>query len=160
MKKLVVLMSILLLGGTFYAQGVDKKAETATAFINKGMGYFQAAKTDADITAALMKINQKDGEFASTVYSIFVIDFNGVTHANSTFPEFVGKNFIALKDPDGVEFVKLYITNAKSPKGEGWCEYKFLLADKKTTGVKQAYIKKLPQKINGIEAFIGCAFEK
>jgi cytochrome c len=98
-------------------------------------------------------INQPDGKFSSVEYSVFVIDFQGVTQANSTFPEFVGKNFIALKDPDGVEFVKEYVNVAQN-KGSGWCEYKFLLPDKVSTAVKLAYISKLPVKINGVDAWI------
>ena len=160
MKKTVLIVSLALVGCVLFAQATSKRLEGATAFVNKAYAYFQSAKSDADISAALAKINQKGGDFTSTEFSTFVIDFNGVTHANSTFPEFVGKNFIALKDPDGVEFVKMYINAAKSAKGEGMCEYKFLLADKKTTGVKQAFIKKLPIKIAGADVFVGCAYEK
>lgn len=155
MKKLLIVLFSLFLCEVIFSQDMALNREKAIGFVEKVYTQFE---TNSNISSVLRNIMKDEGEFASSEFSIFVIDFNGLTAANSTFPEFVGKNFLALKDPNGIEFVKLYIDTAA--KGDGWCEYHFLTADKVTTGDKIAYVKKLPVQINNIDAFVGCAFKQ
>jgi methyl-accepting chemotaxis protein len=75
---------------------------------------------------------------------ILAYDYAGTTlvHAN---PKNIGVNRIAVKDPDGIEFVRLFVSIARSPAGTGIARYS---AEKGAGGAvlpKVTVIQNLPE---------------
>lgn len=125
----------LALGANAFAAadyGVAKDAET---MVQKAVKHFAAVGKDkafADFgTPAWV---DRD------VYLV-VLDFTGHVVAHGTNPKLIGKDFMALKDPDGVAFTALMVEVAKT-KGKGWTDYRFTDPISKKVLPKASYCEK------------------
>lgn len=97
------------------------------------------------LESVLADINNANSIYQSNDFTVFCIDFEGNTLANSTFEAYRGKNVLEIQDPKGRYFVKEYIQIAKE-KGEGFLEYQFMLPNKKKVGPKRCFVKRVPEK--------------
>ena len=112
------------------------KAE-AEAMVAKGVAAVKAKgeAVYADITAPSKTFVDRD------LYLV-VYDNTGKCLAHGQNPKQVGKDLIALKDPDGKEFIKERVQLA-STKAKFWQDYKFTDPLTKTVQPKQAYCEKV-----------------
>ena len=72
---------------------------------------------------------------------VFVYDFNGKCLAHGANPKLVGKDLIALKDPDGKPLIKMLVDVAKD-KGNGWTD---------TVKFRNPITDKIQTRVNYIE---------
>ena len=85
---------------------------------------------------------------------IIVYDLDGKNLAQGANPKLVGKNLIALKDPDGKPLIKMFVDLAKD-KGKGWVEnYKFLNPVSQKIESKSMYLER-----DG-DTLVGCGIYK
>jgi hypothetical protein len=74
---------------------------------------------------------------------ISVYDLKGNNLAHGSNPKLVGKNLMGLKDPEGVEFIKM-ITAVAVEKGKGWSgNYKFINPVTKVMQSKAIYVERV-----------------
>ena len=91
---------------------------------------------------AIKTFNDKNGKFVKGNRYIFAYDFDGNALAHPIQPEFIGKNRIDIKDPNGVEYIRDMIALAKS--GSGFIYYiKPDPARNMTQGFKFSYVTKV-----------------
>lgn len=120
-----------------HAAGERASKAEAEAMVAKGVAAVKA-KGDgayADITAPSKTFVDRD------LYLV-VYDNTGKCLAHGQNAKQVGKDLIALKDPDGKEFVKERVELANA-KGKFWQDYKFTDPLTKTVQAKQMYCEKL-----------------
>jgi cytochrome c len=120
-----------------HAAGERATKSEAEAMVAKGIAAVKA-KGDgayADITAPSKTFVDRD------LYLV-VYDNTGKCLAHGQNAKQVGKDLIALKDPDGKEFVKERVELANA-KGKFWQDYKFTDPLTKTVQAKQMYCEKL-----------------
>jgi signal transduction histidine kinase len=100
--------------------------ERATANEAVAMAKAAIAAIKSDKASAYAAINDKvsDKKFHDRDLYVAVYDMKGNSHAHGVNAAMVGKNFMGLKDPDGVmlaeEFIKVI-----NEKGSGWVDYKW-----------------------------------
>ncbi|MGO9013665.1 MAG: cache domain-containing protein [Dissulfurispiraceae bacterium] len=145
MKKFFVaaLMAFFLVGITSvaFAGAHGTKAE-AEAMVKKAIAYIKEHGKEK----AFAEFDNKNGKFVDRDLYVMVYDMTGTTLAHGANQKMVGKNFIDMKDPDGVPFVKERIELAKT-KGKGWQEYKFTNPVTKKIEPKIVYIEKYEDMI-------------
>jgi signal transduction histidine kinase len=112
------------------------KAE-AEAMVAKGV-----AAVKAKGEAAYADITAPSKTFVDRDLYLVVYDNTGKCLAHGQNPKQVGKDLIALKDPDGKEFIKERVQLA-STKAKFWQDYKFTDPLTKTVQPKQAYCEKV-----------------
>ncbi len=112
------------------------KAE-AEAMVAKGV-----AAVKAKGEAAYSDITAPSKTFVDRDLYLVVYDNTGKCLAHGQNPKQVGKDLIALKDPDGKEFIKERVQLA-STKAKFWQDYKFTDPLTKTVQPKQAYCEKV-----------------
>jgi len=142
LKKIVVLA---VAGGLLCSAALSGAEDRATrkeaeTMVKKALAAYQAdgAKALADFTAPSKKFVSKD------LY-IVVYDLNGKCVAHGQNTKQVGKDLIAMKDPDGKAFIKERVDLAKS-KGSFWQAYKFTDPLTKKVLPKQAFCVKADDK--------------
>jgi len=145
MKKFFVaaLMAFFLVGvtGVAFAGEYGTKAE-AEAMVKKAVAYIKENGKEK----AFAEFNNKKGKFVDRDLYIMVYDMNGKALAHGANQKMVGKDFIDMKDPDGVPYVKERIEIAKT-KGKGWQEYKFTNPVTKQIEPKIVYLEKYEDMI-------------
>ena len=96
-------------------------------------------------TEAFSLLTDPNGEWVDGDLYVFVYDLSGniAAHLNKKLE---GKNLLKVKDIKGNVFAAEFIRIAKSPAGEGWCEYYWPKPGEKTASAKTSYIKKVPGK--------------
>jgi signal transduction histidine kinase len=107
------------LAGTAF--GADRISQAdAEAMVKKTVAFIKTngnAKAFEEVTHGKM--------FKSGELYVFIYDFAGVCLAHGANPKLIGKDLIALKDPDGKPFVKMML-DAANAKGGSWTEpFKF-----------------------------------
>lgn len=122
--------------------GAEQRAtkKEAEAMVKKAVAAYKSEgeKSYAEFTAPSKKYVNKD------LY-IVVYDFSGKCLAHGQNVKQVGKDLIAMKDPDGKAFVKERVDLAKS-KGKFWQDYKFTDPLTKKVLAKQMYCEKADDK--------------
>lgn len=117
---LAAFLSCLLFAGPASAASNGTPAE-AEAMVKRAVAYIKANGTDKAYDEFTNGKSFKDRDLYIIVY-----DLNGKNLAQGANPKLVGKNLIALKDPDGKPLIKMFVDLAKE-KGKGWVDnYKFL----------------------------------
>ncbi len=103
--------------------------------------FFQANGKDK----ALAEFNQPQGRFVKDNLYIFVLDLNGkvLTHPHG---DYVGQDFMTLKDADGKLFAADIVTAAKE-KGGGWVDYKWENPKTKKVEPTSVYFQKVDDVI-------------
>lgn len=104
--------ALMALGAAHAAdQGSPADAE---AMVNKAVAYIKANGVEKALAEFNTGSSFKDRDLFVVAY-----DLNGVCLAYAPNPKLVGKNLIDLKDPNGVELIRMLTTLAKE-KGKGW----------------------------------------
>ena len=96
-------------------------------------------------TEAFKKLTDPNGAWVDGDLYVFVYDFDGniVAHLNKKLE---GKNLLKIKDTKGNVFAAEFIRIAKTPAGEGWCEYWWPKPGEKKASPKTSFIKRVPGK--------------
>ena len=116
----------------------NESREDLVAFVDGARDF--ALNTTKEV--ALKTFNDKNGKFVKANRYIFAFDFNGNTLAQPIQPEFIGKNRIDFKDPNGVEYIRDMIALAQN--GGGLIYYiKQDPARNMTQGFKFSYVTKV-----------------
>ncbi len=136
MKKFLSIALLLLLvsGVSVYAAPKDD----AKAMTNKAVAFFKAKGKDA----AISEIQKKDGQFVKGEVYIYIFTDAGIVLAHPMLPNFVGKNFMDIKDADGKYFIKESLEALKT-KDEVWVKYKWNNPTTKKIGSKISLFKKV-----------------
>jgi hypothetical protein len=138
--KLLATLTLLVMAFTHtagFAAGERATKAEAEAMLAKGVAAVKAKGEGAyvDITAPSKTYVDRD------LYLV-VYDMNGKCLAHGQNPKQVGKDLIALKDPDGKEFVKERVELAAT-KTKFVQDYKFTDPLTKTIQAKQALCEKV-----------------
>jgi cytochrome c len=141
MKKFIattigVSLLVLIAGNITFAAEFGTAAE-AEAMVRKAI---QLIKTEGKEKAFAAFCDPK-GKFVDRDLYITVYDFNGNCLAHGANSKMIGKNFMNVKDPDGVPYMKERVEMAKT-KGKGWQNYKFANPLSKKIEPKAMYIER------------------
>jgi len=109
----------------------------AEAMVNKGVAYLKANGREKAVEA----MTAPSKMFVDRDLYLVIYDMNGTAVAHGQNKGQVGKNLMALKDPDGKPFVQERVELAKS-KGTFWQDYKFTDPLTKKVLPKQMYCEK------------------
>ena len=135
-----------LIGALFFlaiALGAANAAEQGTApeaeaLVKKAVAYIKANGPEKSYEEFTNGQSFKDRDLYISVY-----DLKGNNLAHGSNPKLVGKNLMGLKDPEGVEFIKM-ITAVATEKGKGWSgQYKFLNPVTKALQSKVLYVERV-----------------
>lgn len=138
-----VSMAMGIASGHAWAQ---KQAEYASKAEAEAMVKKAVAAVKADKVATFAEISSKSSKWVDRDLYPVVYDMSGKVHAHGQNEKMVGKEVVALKDPDGKLYVKERIELAGS-KGKFWHEYKFTDPVTKKALPKEAYCEKLDELI-------------
>jgi cytochrome c len=111
------LMAAVLFAVTARPAGA-RTAEEAKALLERAVAHIQAvgpARAFADIT-------RPDGGFVDGELYVFCTTPDGIMLAHGGNPNLVGKNLIAVRDPDGT-LTTAGIIRVGQTRGQGWFEY-------------------------------------
>jgi signal transduction histidine kinase len=137
------LITSLLLTAAFSAPAlVQAAAERASKAEAEAMVAKGVAAVKAKGEAAYADITAPSKTYVDRDLYLVVYDMSGKCLAHGQNAKQVGKDLIALKDPDGKEFVKERVELASS-KAKFWQDYKFTDPLTKSIQPKQAYCEKL-----------------
>jgi signal transduction histidine kinase len=142
------LLSCMLFASSANAAGNGTPAE-AEAMVKRAVAYIKANGTEKAYDEFTNGKSFKDRDLYIIVY-----DLNGKNLAQGANPKLVGKNLIALKDPDGKPLIKMFVDLAKD-KGKGWVDgYKFLNPVTQKIENKSMYLER-----DG-DTLVGCGIYK
>ena len=149
-KATVVSLAMIFLCASLfalYAAEKGTKAE-AEAMVKKAVAYYKANGK----AKALTEFSNPKGQFVDRDLYIFAYDMNGKCVAHGANQKMIGIDLLAMKDPDGKEYVKERVEIAKT-KGQGWQDYKFPNPVSKKIEQKSAFIEKIDDVILGCGAY-------
>jgi len=140
-------LSLMMVGGAQAAeQGTAAEAE---AMVKKAVAYIGKVGAEKAYDEFTNGKTFKDRDLYIIVY-----DLNGKNLAQGANPKLVGKDLIALKDPDGKPLIQMFVDLAKS-KGKGWVEgYKFLNPVSQKMENKAMYLERVG------DTLVGCGIYK
>ncbi|GAB4557294.1 MAG: hypothetical protein Tsb007_16620 [Rhizobacter sp.] len=143
-----VLMSLVMLG---VAHADDRgTAAEAEAMVKKAVAYIKANGTEKAYEEFTNGRSFKDRDLYIIVY-----DLNGKCLAQGANAKLVGKDLIALKDPDGKPLIKMFVDLAKE-KGKGWVEgYKFMNPVSQKMEGKAMYLERVGDTLVGSGIYKG-----
>jgi signal transduction histidine kinase len=138
----------LLASGSALAAEHGSPAE-AEAMVKKAVAFIKANGPEKAYEEFTHGKSFKDRDLYVIVY-----DLNGKNLAQGANPKLVGKDLIALKDPNGRLIIKEFVDTAKE-KGKGWVEgYKFLNPVSQKLEEKAMYLERLG------DTLVGCGIYK
>ncbi|MCX5748866.1 MAG: transporter substrate-binding domain-containing protein [Candidatus Saganbacteria bacterium] len=117
--------------------------------VESGLKYY----AEQGQTKAFAEFDNIKGKFSQGDLYLFVFDLKGKCLAHGADHSLIGRDLMDLKDVDGKQFVKEFITIARDP-GQGWVSYKWKYKNTNEIGPKISYI----MKIKGKDLLIGCGF--
>lgn len=129
-----VALAALAMSSASWAQLADKAA--AQAMVAKGVAAIQA-----DGWKALVEMTAPRKTYVDRDLYLAVYDMNGKCQAHGQNSKQVAKNLIAVKDPDGKEYVRERVTLAQT-QSSFWQEYKFTNPVTKAIQSKLAYCER------------------
>ncbi len=115
-----------------------RTASEAKAFAERAVAYIKQVGAEK----AFRDFSRPDGGFVDGELYMFCYGPDGVNKAHGGNPAFVGKNLIAVKDPDGV-LVNAEIIKTALEKGTGWVNFKWPNPVSKKVEMKSAYVIKV-----------------
>jgi len=149
-KKLVALAGVLVLALSLHpALTADKGAkEEAVALVKKAVTFLQANGREK----ALAEFNNPKGQFVDRDLYVIVGDMQGKCLAHSFMPEFVGKDMMDVRDPDG-----RYITKERlellQKSNSAWQTYKYLSPLTKKMETKSMYLERVGDLYIGVGVY-------
>lgn len=138
MKAILALVAPLIMAASIDASAaVDKgTAPEAESLVKKAIVYYQKNGRDK----ALAEFSNTKGSFVDRDLYVTVYDMKGncLAHINQRM---VGRNFIEVRDTDGVHFLADRLEAAKT-KDSGWQDYKYFNPVSKRVEPKSMYWQK------------------
>lgn len=129
-------------------------AFATTAMANADRGTRDEAK--AMVEAAAAHVTKAGAEKAFADFSgadkarwiskdlyVFAFDMEGKTVAHGVNEKLIGRNLANLKDQNGKEFIKEFLSVAQG-KGEGWVDYDWANPTTKKVEDKSSFVKRVP----------------
>jgi hypothetical protein len=117
-------------------------ADEAKAFAERAVAYIKEVGSEK----AFRDFSRPDGGFVKDELYMFCYGKDGVNKAHGGNPAFVGKNLLAVKDPDGV-LVNAEIIKKGMEAGAGWVDFKWPNPVSKKVEMKSAYVIKVDDDI-------------
>jgi cytochrome c len=148
-RRLTAVMFSVLACCLASGMGVASEAprrEEAVAMVKRVQEKFQKDGSGATFKAVSDKTVS---EFHDRGLYPFIYDLNGIIVASGGHTALIGKNLLALRDPDGKYFVHEMFEVAKGA-GSGWVNYKFPNPFTGTVQSKSAYIERMGDYIVGV----------
>ena len=133
--KALSLLALAPLAATVHASTGGTPAE-AEAMVKKVAAYIKANGNDKAFEEVTNGKSFKDRDLY-----VFIYDLSGKCVAHGANAKLVGKDLIALKDPDGKPLVKMLVDVAKE-KGNGWTD---------TVKFRNPVTDKIQTRVNYIE---------
>jgi cytochrome c len=127
-------MAIGLISPAFAARTADE----AKAFAERAVAYIKEVGAEK----AFRDFSRPDGGFVDGELYMFCYSKDGVNKAHGGNPAFVGKNLLAVKDPDGV-LANAEIIKKGLQDGSGWVDFKWPNPVTKKVEMKSAYVIKV-----------------
>jgi hypothetical protein len=146
-KAVITVVLCLFVAASASAQQRGTPAE-AKKMVEEVVAYINANGPEK----AFAEINNPKGKFIDRDLYVTVYDMKGTCLAHGAIPEYVGKNFISSKDPDGTFFIKERIEAAET-KGSGWQNYKFIDPLTKKVEPKTYYFERVGNIVVGCGAY-------
>jgi signal transduction histidine kinase len=115
--------------GSSYYPNVE--SDMTISFVNRAVDYLK----EHGVSDSQRVFNSQASDFIQGPLRLFLYDMKGKTLVDTDDPEFIGKNLINLRDPEGKYVVKSILAEAKD-NGSGWVsmldknEYKELYVQK------------------------------
>jgi len=135
-------LSVTLPAHSIGAKGSKPEAE---AMVAKAIAYIKANGADKAYTEFTTGTSFKDRDLYVIVY-----DLTGKNLAHGANAKLVGKDLIAMKDPDGKPLNQILVDLAKT-KGKGWSEeFKFRNPTTDSLQRRIVYVEKVG------DTFVGC----
>ena len=137
---------MLLITFAFSASAQDRaRPEEAKEMCEKAAAYI----TENGMDKARDAFQTKGGDWYDRDLYVFVFNAEGVTQAHGAKEALVGKSLINLRDVDGKEFVKAFV----STSDRGWVDYKWQNPVNNKVEEKTSYIIKTGQYFVGVGAY-------
>jgi len=114
----------------------------AKALVDKAIGFYSRSGK----RIALAEFTNRNGPFVQDEMYIFVLNPRGTMLAHGVNEDFVGEDFIDLKDSDGKSFIRELLDTANN-EGSGWVEYKWHHPVTKQVLPKTVYFEKVDDLI-------------
>jgi signal transduction histidine kinase len=146
-RVVIAVVLCLFVAASVSAQQRGTPAE-AKKMVEAAVAYIKANGQEK----AFAEINNPKGKFVDRDLYVTVYDLKGTCLAHGVIPEFVGRNHINSKDPDGTFFIKDRIEAAKT-KGSGWQNYKFIDPLTKKVEPKTYYFERVGDIVVGCGAY-------
>jgi uncharacterized protein len=122
--------------------------EEAVAMVHRVQDMFRTAGREATFEA----IRRKSKQFIDRDLYAYVIDLNGVVHANGAVPAVQGKNIFDFRDQNGDYLVRDEIEVCKEP-GHGWVDFRWLNPVTKVVEDKSAYLERMGEYCAGVGVY-------
>lgn len=148
MSIVLVYLGFFLASAAFAAVPGRGNADEAVAMVKRAI---QFAKLNGR-ERALAEFSDPKGQFVDRDLYVLVFDLNGVNLAHGNNPKIIGKNLIDMRDAEGKEIIRNFISIANS-KGSGWFRYKWPNPITKEIETKATYIEKSDELMYGVGIF-------
>lgn len=148
MRKILVLLAVFVLMAGFADAAERGTAKEAQSMVKKAVAFYKKMGRDK----ATAEFGNPKGKFIEKDLYISVYDMNGVVVSHPYNRGLIGKNVLALKDPDGKMFIKEFVDKAKADNS-GWVSYKYTHPQTKKVESKKAYFEKTDGLIIQVGAY-------
>jgi cytochrome c len=119
-----------------------RKAEDAKQWVERAVAFYKASGK----RIALAEYTNPNGQFVLDEMYIYALNPRGTMLAHGVNENFVGEEFIDIKDYDGKIFIK-EIVDIANKEGSGWVTYKWYNPVTKEVLPKNVYFKKVDDLI-------------
>ena len=114
----------------------------AREWVLKAIAFYKKAGQ----TIALAEFSNFKGPFVKDDMYVFVLNPKGTMVAHGVNENYIGQNFIGVKDSNGRKFIQEIIKLARA-KGSGWVEYEWHNPVTKDDLIKHVYFEKVDDLI-------------
>jgi cytochrome c len=101
------------------------------------------------VETAYKEFSDPKGAYVNRDLYVFCFNTSGIMKAHGGNPALIGKDFLPIKDSDGMLFVSEMIKVAVA-KGEGWVDYKWPNPTTKKIENKSSYVNKVGDEVCGV----------
>ena len=146
--RIVLALTVALLGGAAGAGETRATADEAIALVKKGVEFVKKNGKEK----ALAEFSNPNGQFVKGELYFFVYSTNGdgIVLAHGQNQKMIGRHLIDMKDTDGVYLIKESTKVANSPEGKGWVNYRWPNSVTQKVEPKRSYIERVG------DIWIGC----
>jgi cytochrome c len=119
-----------------------RTAEDAKLWVERAVAFYKASGK----RIALAEYTNPNGQFVLDEMYIYALNPRGTMLAHGVNENFVGEEFVDIKDYDGKIFIK-EIVDIANKEGSGWVKYKWYNPVTKEVLLKNVYFKKVDDLI-------------